>query len=237
MSYSGAAMKNLSALILFVVLSLASVTMAHAQTAETLWLQSNSAAYKTRETVTVTINAISATPIQGFTAQIRYDPACLQPEKGTSPIPGMNGLAVPQEAGLADVSFASTTPQMAHGLLAELQFTALKGCQTSLKLESAALVIRNESGFATPVTGVNIDQNAVLLNIDSAVGNPQPEVSGASESDASVLPLAPTVFPEKKPINWRLAGWLALAGVVVTFIIGLYKFMGSSTELQRTIRR
>jgi hypothetical protein len=217
--YFGVEMKNFSALILFVVVALASVFTVKAQTAESFWIQTNPAAYKTNETVTVTINAISATPILGFTAQIRYDPACLQPVSGTSSISGMNGLAVPQSAGLADASFASTTPQMANGVLAELRFTTLKGCQTSLNLETAALVVRNESGFAVPITGVTINQNAIALNIDSAVGNPQPEAAGAS-----VLPLAPTNFPESKPIKWQMVGLLLLAAVLIAFIIGIYKF-------------
>jgi len=177
--YPGVLMKIFSALMLFVALSLASVFAVSAQTAETLWIQTNTTAYKTGETVTVMINGITATPIQGFTAQIRYDPACLQPINSTSPISGMNGLAVPQALGLADVSFASTTPQTANGVLAEVRFTALKGCQTSLVVETAALVIRNESGFAAPITGVKVDQNAIALNIDSAVGNPQRVTTGS----------------------------------------------------------
>jgi len=216
-------MKIFSALILFVVVSLTSVFTVKAQTAETFWIQTNTTAYKTKETVTVTINAISATPIQGFNAQVRYDPSCLQPVNGTSPIPGMNGLAVPQVSGLADASFASTTPQMANGVLAELRFTALKGCQTSLNLETAALVVRNESGFAVPITGVNINQNAIALNIDSEVGSPQPEVS-----EASALPLVPTNSPESKPVNWRMIGLLALVVILITFIIGLFAVLRPS---------
>ena len=211
-------MKKLSALILFVVLSFfASVFIVHAQAAETLWIHSNTAAYKTNETVTVVVNAVSATPIQGFTAQIRYDPACLQPINGTSPIGGMNGLAVPHVAGLADVSYASTTPLTVNGVLAELRFTALQGCQTSLHIESAALVVRSESGFAVPIAGVNIDQSPIVLSIDSAEGNPQPELSGES-----VLPLAPADVSEAKPINWRMIGLASLAVMLLAAIIGLF---------------
>jgi hypothetical protein len=217
--YSGVLMKFLSALILFIVLSLTSVFAVNAQTAETIWIQANTTAYKTAETVTVMINGTTAIPIQGFTAQIRYDPACLQPVNGTSPIPGMNGLAVPQVSGLVDASFASTTPQIANGVLAEVRFTALKGCQTSLAIETAALVVRNESGFAAPLTGVNINQNAIVLDIDSAVGSPEPVVSGES-----VLPLAPTIFLESKPVNWMVVVWLVLLVGIVTFIIVIFKF-------------
>ena len=212
-------MKSFSALILFIVLSFTSVFTVNAQTAESIWIQTNTTAYKTGETVTVLLNGVTTTPIQGFTAQIRYDPACLQPVNSTSPIAGMNGLAVPQVSGLVDASFASTTPQIANGVLAEVRFTTLKGCQTSLNIETAAVVIRNESGFAAPLTGVNVNQNAIALNIDSAVGSSQPVVSGES-----ALPLAPTIFPEPKPVKWMVVVWLVLLAGIVTFIIAIYKF-------------
>ena len=121
-------------------------------------LTSNTSAYKTGETVLVTVNAVSGTPVQGFTFQIRYDPACLQPVNATSPIPGMNGLSLPQTTGLVDASFASTTPQTANGILAEVRFVTLGGCQTNLTLESAALAIRNKSGFAAPLAGVTVGE-------------------------------------------------------------------------------
>lgn len=212
-------MRFFSVLILFIVFSFISVFNVNAQAAESIWIQANTISYKTGETVTVTINALTATPVQGFTAQIRYDPACLQPVNATSPITGMNGLAVPQASGLVDASFASTTPQTANGVLAEVRFTALKGCQTNLAIETAALVIRNESGFAAPLTGVSIDQNAVVLNIDSAVGNPQPVVSGES-----VLPLAPTILPEPEPINWWVVVLLVLlVGIAITTVVVVLK--------------
>jgi hypothetical protein len=212
-------MKIFFTLILFIVLSLTSIFSVNAQTTESIWLQANTTAYKTGETVTVTLNGTATTPIQGFTAQIRYDPACLQPVNSISPVSGMNGLAVPQTSGLVDMSFASTTPLIINGALAEIRFTTLKGCQTNLTIESAALVIRNESGFAAPLAGININQNAIGLNIDSALGNPQPVISGES-----ALPLAPTVFSEPKPIKWMSIVWLALLAGIVMFIIVLYRF-------------
>lgn len=221
-------MKKLSALILTLVISLASAIAVHAQAAESLWIQSNTAAFKKNETIIVTVHGVSATPIQGFTAQIRYDPACLQPVNGTSPVAGMNGLAVPQAAGLADVSYASTTPLMVNGILAELRFTALKGCQTELHIESAALVVRNESGFAAPITGINIVQNPIALSIDSAEGIPQPEMSGES-----VLPLAPSDSRASKPINWRMLGLTALAVVLMASIVGLFAVLKPAMEQSR----
>ncbi len=212
-------MKLFSAFILFIIFSFTSVFAVNAQAAESIWIQANTTSYKTGETVTATLNAVTATPIQGFTAQIRYDPACLQPVNATSPISGMNGLAVPQASGLVDASFASTTPQTANGVLAELRFTALKGCQTNLTIETAAIVIRNEAGFAAPLTGVSVDNKAVVLNIDSTVGVPQPAVSGES-----VLPLAPTIFPEPEPVNgWIVALIALLVGIAITTVVVVFR--------------
>jgi hypothetical protein len=134
-------------------------------------------------------------------------------------------LAVPQQAGLVDVSFASTTPQVVNGVLAEVRFTTLKGCQTGLNLETAALVVRNESGFAAPVGNVSIDQNPIPLSINREMGTPQPKVS-----EASALPLAPTQSPASKPFHWQRVIWPALAGVLVTLILVLFRLVGISGQ-------
>jgi len=190
-------MKSITAFALAIVCSFLVVISVGAQTAESIWLSANTLAFKTGETVTVTINAASATPIQGFTFQIRYDPACLQPINATSPIPGMNGLSLPQTDGLVDASFASTTPQAAAGVLAEVHFVTLAGCQTNLTLESASLAIRNASGFAAPLTGVTVGEKNVGLVIDQAAGVPStPQLYGtplalgpaSSEKDPAVVP-------------------------------------------------
>lgn len=180
-------MKLIAGFIPAAILACAAVLNVNAQAAESIWIASDAAAYKTRDTVIATVDAVSATPIQGFTFQIRYDPACLQPINAASPIPGMNGLSLPQTAGLVDASFASTTPQAANGVLAEVRFTALAGCQTSLVLESAALAIRNASGFAVPLPGITIGARNIALSIDSAAGGsrPTPPVIGTP------LPLGP----------------------------------------------
>ena len=166
-------MKSIPAFILAIIFIFSSIFVVNAQAAESIWLSANTTAFKRGETVTITVNAASATPIQGFTFQIRYDPACLQPTNASSPIPGMNGLSLPQTAGLVDASFASTTPQMANGVLAEVHFLTLAGCQTNLTLESAGLAIRDASGFAAPLPGVAIGEKNIVLNIDSAVGASQ----------------------------------------------------------------
>ena len=210
-------MRSITALILALVFSFALVFTAHAQTSETIWLSAGNTAYKTGETVLVTVNANSVTAIQGFTFQVRYDPACLQPVNAVSPISGMNGLSLPQTAGLVDASFASTTPQLVNGILAEVRFLTLGGCQTNLFLESAALAVRNEAGFAAPLPGVKLGESNIILNVDSAVGESQPQnLSGTP------LPLDPGTAPSdsKTPI-WTIA--LITVVLVAGLGFGIYK--------------
>jgi len=193
-------MKYIFPIVFILILFFSPAFAVNAQGAESIWLAANTTSYNRGETVTVTVNAASATPIQGFTFQIRYDPACLQPTNASSPIPGMNGLSLPQTAGLVDASFASTTPQVANGVLAEVQFQALAGCQTALTLESAGLAIRNASGFAAQLPGVSIGQNNIALSIDNAEGTSQEQPllgtplplgpADASDADRSIVTTA-----------------------------------------------
>lgn len=203
-------MKRLTACIIAVLLALLAVGNAGAQTAETIWLTASTAAYKTGETVLVTINAASATPIQGFTFQIRYEPSCLRPVNASSPLPGMNGLPLPQLTGLVDGSYASTTPQTVNGVLAEVRFTALKGCQTNLTLESAALAVRNADGFAAPLLSVLVGERNVSLFIDSEVGAAQ-----SQPESGSILPLDP---PAEEPVS--ITGWI-IGFLVILLILGV----------------
>ncbi len=204
-------MKSTIAFLFAVIFSITLVFHVSAQTAETIWVVTNLTEYKTGEIVTLSINAISATPIQGFNFKIRYDPACLTPVNATSPISGMNGLSLPQNSGLVDASFASTTPQTANGVIAEVRFTTLAGCQSELSLENASLAIRNESGFAAELTGVAIGANKVLLNIDAAQGTSQelPVVSGTP------LSLAPTTLSTTPMLPSGTIGVMIILGIIL----------------------
>lgn len=215
-------MKFMRAFILAISFTLALVVNVGAQSTESIWLTANTNAYKTGETVIATVNGASAAPIQGFTFQIRYDPACLRPVNAASTVPGMNPLPLPQTLGLADGSYASTTPQTVNGVLAEVRFTTLKGCQTNLTLESAALAFRNELGFAAPLPGVTIAEKSVALNIDKAVADPQSEipVTGA------ILPLEPTTASVSNNSVWLIA---LLAALVMGVMFGAFKIFGIGT--------
>lgn len=211
-------MKSMTAFVLAIVLTVLATLNVSAQSAESIWLTASTTTYKTGETVIATVNGMSATPVQGFTFQIRYDPACLKPINASSTIPGMNGLPLPQLNGLVDGSYASTTPQLVNGVLAEVHFQALKGCQTNLSLESAALAIRNEAGFAAPLANVTLGEKNVALNVDKEAVAAQAEVPVTG----SVLPLTPE--PETKPFQFS---WL-IAVLAVVFLLGsmfvIYKY-------------
>jgi hypothetical protein len=228
-------MKSITAFIIATIISIVSLSPVHAQTAETIWLTANVTEFKTGEIVTLSINAISATPIQGFNFQIRYDAACVTPLNATSPLSGMNGLFLPQDSGLVDASFASTTPQTANGVIAEVRFTTLGGCQTDLMLENAALAIRNESGFAAPLAGISVGANKVSLNIDAAQSESQelPVLSGTP------LSLAPNTLStdDSQTLPSGTIGVISVLGVILLagIFILIRQLRGSSNE-QKTRR-
>jgi hypothetical protein len=228
-------MKSTTAFIIATIISIVSFFQVNAQNAETIWLTANTTEFKTGEIVTLSINAISATPIQGFNFQIRYDAACVTPLNATSPISGMNGLFLPQNSGLVDASFASTTPQTANGVIAEVRFTTLGGCQTELTMENAALAIRNESGFAAQLPGISIGANKAALNIDAARAEAQelPVLSGTP------LSLAPNALSagDTSTLPSGTIGVISVLGVILmagTFIL-IRQLRGSSNE-QKTRR-
>jgi hypothetical protein len=217
-------MKRLIVLVLAILTALTMAFDVSAQTSESIWLTANTTAYKTGETVIVALNASAATPIQGFTFQIRYDPSCLRPVHASSPIPGMNGLPLPQLTGLVDGSYASTTAQTVSGILAEVKFTALKGCQTGLTLESAALAIRNAEGFAAPLSGVLIGEKDLSLNIDREVAAPQP---AQVESSGSLLSLAPPEVEQAIPL-WMMYG-IVLVILAASLVFGTFQLFQKAT--------
>jgi hypothetical protein len=141
----------------------------------------------------------------------------------------MNGLPLPQTSGLVDGSYASTTPQTVNGVLAEIRFVTLGGCQTNLTLESAALAIRNESGFAAPLAGVTVDAKNIVLNIDKEVV--------ASQADqplsGSILPLEPPPASAQ-----HISGWLVLVALVVTLlVVGVMFFLFTRLRIGSTTAR
>jgi len=210
-------MKKITFLIFALILGFIFVIPVSAQTPEAIWITAETLSFKTGETVIVNVYANSATPIQGFTFQIRYDPNCLEPVNAASPITGMNGLLLPQLGGLVDASFASTTPHNVNGVIAEVRFNALQGCETNLTLESAALAIKNESGIAAPLPGVSIPetQKAIPLTISSEKGS-------SSNRPLVGSPLSLTVEANQPASELPIGTIVVLAIIVVLLVIGIF---------------
>jgi hypothetical protein len=212
-------MKSITAILIATLIAFVSFFQVNAQNPETIWIAANSTDFKTGEIVTLTINAVSATPIQGFNFQIRYDAACVTPLNATSPISGMNGLFLPQTSGLVDASFASTTPQTANGVIAEVRFTTLGGCQTELTLEKADLAIRDAQGFAAQLTGISMGTAKAPLNIsgEQAAAQELPVLSGTP------LSLAPNTIDSNTTETTLPAGTIGVISVLgVILIAGVF---------------
>jgi hypothetical protein len=134
----------------------------------------------------------------------------------------MNGLSLPQNTGLVDASFASTTPQAVNGVLAEVHFLTLAGCQTNLTLESASLAIRNASGFAAPLNGVTMGEKNVALVIDKAAGVPStPALSG---TPLALGPSQPSESDNPIVITALLILLVAIV-VIIAISFGVYRLL------------
>lgn len=210
--------KKLFSIFIAIIACFIFVIPANAQATESIWITASTSSFKTGDTVIVSVSANSATQVQGFTFQIRYDPACLEPVNAASPISGMNGLLLPQLGGLVDATFASTTPQSISGLIAEVRFNALGACETNLTLESAALAIKNESGIAAPLPGVTIpdSQKAVPLTISGEQGSPsdQPLIGAPLSLEVESTEPAQSEIPTGTIV--------VLAIIVLLLIIGVF---------------
>jgi hypothetical protein len=89
-----------------------------------------------------------------------------------------------------------------------VRFITLGGCQTNLTLESAALAIRNESGFAAPLAGVTVGEKNIALNVDKAIGT-------AATQPASGTPLILGTTPP--PASSSIPAW---AIILLTILLG-----------------
>ena len=223
-------MKYLTAIILALFLGFGAIPSVYAQAAGTIWMETNQQSYGGSENVIITIKANAGTPVQGFTFQLRYDPACLEPTIPNSLVSGFNLMSVPQTAGLVDAIFASTTPLNINGALAEVQFKPLASCQTTLTLENASLAVMDASGMAVPLPGISLGASSLVLGVGGASASaaqptspPQANPTSALETSATSMPEAevtPTTTPALNVLlNWLLIPLAIFLGLI--FIIGL----------------
>ena len=223
-------MKQLTAVFLALILAFNVVPGVHAQAAETIWMETSKDAYNAGEDITVTLKANTTTPIQGFTFQLLYDPACLEPSVPTSLIPGLNYMSVPQTAGKVEGIFASTAPLNVNGSLAEVKFKAQASCQTSLKLGKASLAVADASGMAVDLPGVSLGTSSLVLNV-SAGGTlaPTPEPTATAHNLPVVAtPTHPSIAPKtvQTPGAAQASTSLRWLFVPLGLLIALILFVG-----------
>lgn len=219
-------MKSLTCLLIAAMLAFGFFFGASAQGPESIWIETGQTSYGAGETIVVTLNAQSATPIQGFSFQLRYDPACLQPEAPTGLLAGINLMAVPQTAGLVDGIFAGPTQATAKGgPVAEVKFKALAACQTTLNLEGASLIVPNASGIAVALSGISLGTRSLSLNVGGQ-GAAGPQASSPAQAGATAQPGAtPGATPASREeqagrlFRWLILPLLILLGAVL--VIGL----------------
>ncbi len=230
-------MKHLIAFFLAVILLLSTSLVGFAQAAETIWMETDKDSYNPGEAVTVTIKANSASTVQGFTFNLRYDPACLQPEIPSSLVPGLNYMALPQTDGIVSAIFASTTKINVNGGIASVVFKARSSCQTSLSLVKASLAVAGADGLAASLPGITLGTSSIMITVSGtgAAGSPvtsQPfdtSTAGTSEPSSSLAGSTPGVLPENSSDSGSLLypvsviGGLLILGGAAYFLFPILK--------------
>ena len=195
-------MKHLIAFFLVCLLTFSSI-FAHgvsAQAAETIWMETSKDSYSAGETVIVTIKAKSATPFQGFTFKLRYEPACLQPSVPTSKLAGLNYMPVPQKTGLVNAIFANTSPLIANGALAEVKFKILASCQGTLNLDKATLNVSDASGMPAPIQGIFLGTSSLLITTGGSEAVPTQPSSAPKSTQTTRLVITPNSNSNTQPL-------------------------------------
>ena len=189
-------MKTLATYLLAFMLSIVSFLPAHAQAAESIWMEVDKDSFNAGETITVTLNAISSTPIQGFSFKLSFDPACMEPSQPVSLLQGLNYMSVPQTSGMVNAIFASSTKITANGALAKVSFTAKSACQTSINLTKASLVVENADGLAASLPGINLGVSSQQITV---TGDSAPAADATAQSGGNPAPVSTAVETQNPP--------------------------------------
>jgi len=221
-------LKQLTALILTLLIALSALTGVSAQADETIWMEIDKESFTVGESITVTLKTNTTRPVQGFTYQLRYDPVCLQPGIPLSKAAGLNTMAVPQTEGMVEAVFASTTPIDVSGSLSEVKFNTLKNCQTSLKLEKANLVVADENGMAVAQSGISMGISSLLINVAGtataqSASTAESETAAAQNPEAAAPDAIPSASGAKTANPDGSLGWLL---VPLGIWLGLFIFVG-----------
>lgn len=236
-------MKNVKAiffpLTVAFILSLHFITGAHAQSANTIWIESGQTVASAGESVKITVKATSNTPFQGLKFKLSYDPACLQPSTPKSLLTGLNYLPVPQTSGMVDAIFAGTTPLNVNGAIAEVNFTPVGACQTVIQLQTAGLVAPDASGMPVDLQGLTLGATRleILTGASAATGTNVPQATipaiipatlPAEEPTPVQVPAMPKASPQEQtqtmPLSLLWVSVILGASLLVLILIGLLAF-------------
>jgi hypothetical protein len=177
------------------LLSLALVLPVTAQSGDGVWIEVDQQTFRVSEIATIIVYGNASVPIQGYTFQLRYDPACLQFKKTTNLVNNMNSSPLPEEPGLVDETFYSTTPQSVNGQLTEVTFATISPCAASIALENAALVVLDAAKMPQPLQ-LSLSASELTLAVNGPIepGSilPGPDMSQTSipvENTATPVPI------------------------------------------------
>jgi len=153
------------------IVALAVATIASTYTGNSIWIASKSAnGASVGQQITIDIYATVAEPAHGFSAQIRYDPDCLEltDQHAAGLFADAGGFNAPQQdKTLVDMVYTllgAVPGVMGEGLLAEVIFKVKKDCQSVIYLEKASLLARDDKGIAHVVPGTQLKDTSVQLN-------------------------------------------------------------------------
>lgn len=219
----------ISLLIIIGLLTLFQIRPASAQSANNLSLTASTPNVASGQNLLVTLQGNVSTPSQGFSLQLRYDPACLQLLKHT-PTGLLPADAFPVETkadGLLDVAYTllgGAKTFSGSGALLEIEFKTLKTCQTNLSLESAKLMASNEQGLAYYVDTELGAPLSVSIISTGVVLTPQPPAEQTSQpataqptNEAQPTPVTGIQTGNDTGIDWFLPATLGTLTLIAVF--------------------
>lgn len=219
--------------------------ISYAQSPESITISSRVVEQNQQTQVEVVIAATSATPIQGISFLIKYDPDCLRPSGMRSLVLNLNNTSMPQSESAVEGIFTSTDPLPANGNMVMVTFIPAAACQTELALEKAQLIVLNNEGLAQPLIGVSVDKSPVPVSISQEQVSAEPQATENLSVIADITPspekgaqtALPTVEGKKTGSNpltslvFIGAGILLLfAGILTALIIVLVRQKRQPTE-------
>ncbi len=206
------------------MLTLGFVFPVAAETADSVWIESEQQFLQVGETITITVRTSVSVPLQGYTFQLGYDPACLQLQETTNLISGMNSLPTPEETGFVEATYFSAVPQVIDTALATVSFVVLSACDTVITLQDVNLTIPAPDGMPVklvldiPVSGISFSFGGIQV---LATNTPPPLTSPTNIPQSTSTPgqtASTPTSPTTPPPPPSLSSWFF---VLMTSAVGI----------------